>query len=182
VRGTRTEKVNTAVPTSQASPIRAAPEDKRRRYELLQDCRDLVISRLSSVVGEALSKMSDQLSGVALKSTDPDEQRALMDAVSVVRQHRTEIELRFRRAFSDVFERRMYNPDAPSPTAAASGELALVDDAELQARLEVDRLVGRARGRLDPDEVLGVRARFGALLERDWFDESRHPASPEAVF
>lgn len=155
----------------------------RKRMELLQDCRELVVSRLSRVVGEALAKMSEELSALALRSRDQDEQHALMDAVSVVRQHRTEIELRFRRSFTEVFERRMHD-DLPAAAheGPEPGELALVDDSVLQAKLAVDRLVSRARGRLDPDEVLGVRARLAALLERDWFEEERHPASPEAVF
>ena len=103
--------------------------------------------------------------------------------MSVVRQHRAEIELRFRRSFSDVFERRMFNK-APAAAAAPQEpeELALVDDSVMQAKLAVDRLVHRARGQLDPDEVLGVRARLAALLERDWFEEGQHPASPEAIF
>lgn len=150
---------------------------------MLQDARELVISRLSKVVGEALTRMGEELSGQALKSKVADEQRALMDAVTVVRQHRTEIELRFRRAFTDVFERRLLRPDEQADDEhTGSGELALVDEAELEAKLEVDRLVNRARGQLDPDEVLGVRARLAALLDREWFDEVRHPASPEAVF
>lgn len=143
----------------------------------------MVISRLSKVIGEALAKMGEELAGLAIKAKDTEEQRALMDAVSVVRQHRAEIELRFRRSFSDVFERRMFNK-APAAAAAPQEpeELALVDDSVMQAKLAVDRLVHRARGQLDPDEVLGVRARLAALLERDWFEEGQHPASPEAIF
>lgn len=162
---------------------RGIPDDARKRFELLQDCRELVISRLAKVVNEALNKMSEDLSSLAVRSRDADEQRALMDAVSIVRQHRTEIELRFRRSFTDVFERRMFNQQVVSRAPADEpGELTLVDDAEMQAKLAVDRLVHRTRGTLDPDEVLGVRARLAALLERDWFDEGQHPAAPEAVF
>ena len=71
---------------------RGIPDDARKRFELLQDCRELVISRLAKVVNEALNKMSEDLSSLAVRSRDADEQRALMDAVSIVRQHRTEIE------------------------------------------------------------------------------------------
>lgn len=162
-------------------PVPARPEVSRRRFELLQDCRELVISRLSKVIGEALNRMSEDLSGLALKSKDPEEQRSLLDAVAVVRQHRTEIELRFRRSFTDVFERRLFDRREESAPQTA-GELSLVDDSVLQAKLALDRLAQRARGKLDPDEVLGIRARLAALLDRDWFDEERHPASPDAVF
>ncbi len=163
----------------------SVPEDPSRRYELLDDCRELVVSRLSKVIGEALAKMGDELSALAMRSRDPDEQQALMDAVSVVRQHRNEIELRFRRSFGEVFERRLKGDQGGAPRASEEqllGELALVDDAVLQAKLAVDRLVGRTRGRLDPDEVLGVRARLAALLDREWFEEEEQPAAPEAVF
>ncbi len=161
----------------------AAPTDSRRRFELLQDCRELVISRLARVVGEALGAMGEELSGLAVRSKDEIEKAALLDAMSVVRQHRTEIELRFRRAFTEVFERRLFT-DAAQVAQDSNDELelSLVDDDVLQARFAVDRLVHKARGKLDPDEVLGVRARFGALIERDWFDEQKHPAAPEAVF
>src|SRR5690606_14978740 len=92
-------------------------------------------------------------------------------------------ELRFHDAFSEIFERRMRGEsDLPQPSQPKGGELSLVDDAEIGERLAIDRLVQRSRSKLDPDEVLGVRARLGALVERDWFDEKGHPASPEAVF
>ncbi len=179
----RPDQARTETPPAAPEQPRGIPEDARKRFELLQDCREMVISRLAKVIGEALTKMSEDLSSMAVRSRDSEEQRALMDAVSIVRQHRAEIELRFRRSFTDVFERRMFNQRAASaPEAVESGELSLVDDAEIQAKLAVDRLVHRTRGALDPDEVLGMRARLAALLERDWFDEAQHPAAPEAVF
>jgi hypothetical protein len=175
--------VNTVAESHQQNASeRGVPEDARKRFELLEDCREMVISRLSKVIGEALAKMGEELAGLAIKAKDTEEQRALMDAVSVVRQHRAEIELRFRRSFSDVFERRMFNKAPAAAAPQEPEELALVDDSVMQAKLAVDRLVHRARGQLDPDEVLGVRARLAALLERDWFEEGQHPASPEAIF
>jgi hypothetical protein len=141
---------------------------------------------MCSVVADALGKLSDELSDMALKSGRREEQQALMDAVALVRQNRSEIEVRFRKAFVDCFERRMFN-QAETPkegTQGADGELvlSLVDDSVISDKLTVDRLVHRTRGKLDPDEVLGIRARLAALLERDWFDETQHPAAPEAIF
>jgi hypothetical protein len=156
--------------------------DPRRRFELLEDCRDMVISRLAKVISEALDRMSEELTAMAMKEMRRDAQQALLDAVSMVRVHRADIEFRFRQAFSDVYERRMYNRSGQPETDAEPGELALVGDEAIDGRIVVDRLVQRTRGKLDPDEVLGVRARLAALLDRDWFDENDHPASPEAVF
>lgn len=156
--------------------------DPRRRFELLEDCRDMVISRLATVIGEALDQMSDELTAMAMKETRRDTQQALLDAVSLVRVHRGDIEFRFRQAFADVFERRMYRRAEPGSGIELDGELSLVGDEAIEGRIAVDRLVQRARGKLDPDQVLGVRARLAALLDREWFDENDHPAAPEAVF
>jgi hypothetical protein len=161
------------------------PGHSRKRFEVLEECRGLILERLTNVVAQALTRMSDELTAEALRSAHSDQQRALLDAVMLVRENRMEIEARFRRSFGDVFERRLFAmhgqaPDGMPPEVPA--ELELMSDDVIRDKLSVDRLIGRARSKLDPDQVLGMRARFGALLERDWFDESQHPASPEAVF
>ena len=154
---------------AQAADGRGIPEDARKRYELVEDRREIVITRLAEVVGEALNRMSDKLTALAVKAVSRDEQQALLDAVGIVRQHRPELEIRFRRAFGDVFERRLFNQAVPQAAGVAPSpsELSLVDDAAIRDQIVVDRLISRARGRLGPDEVLGVRARHAALLERD---------------
>lgn len=157
----------------------------RRRFEVLEECRGLILERLTSVIAQALTRMSDELTAEALRSVRSDQQQALLDAVMLVRDNRMEIEGRFRRSFGDIFERRLFAMQGPAPDGAApeaQGELELMSDDVIRDKLSVDRLIGRARSKLDPDQVLGMRARFGALLERDWFDESQHPASPEAVY
>jgi hypothetical protein len=60
--------------------------------------------------------------------------------------------------------------------------LSLVSEEDISSRLAIERLVHRSKSRLNPDDVLGMRARLGALLERDWFDEDKQPASPTDVF
>jgi hypothetical protein len=163
-----------------------APGRSRKRFEVLEECRELILARLTEVVAQALNRVSDDLTAEALRSIRAEQQQALLDAVMLVRENRTEIEARFRRSFGDVFERRLFAMNQPDEDAdhadAPPAELSLVSDSAITDRLSVDRLIGRARNRLDPDEVLGIRARFGALLERDWFDEAKYPASPEAVF
>lgn len=162
---------------------RGIPADARVRFELLEDCREAVVGKLCTVISDALNKMSDELTALALKTMHREEQQALMDAVSVVRQNRSEIETRFRKAFVDCFERRLFRKKGDEKSASEfEGELELMDDSVISDKLIVDRLVHKARGKLDPDEVLGIRARLAALLERDWFEETQHPAAPEAIF
>lgn len=158
------------------------PVDAQRRRRLLADCRQLLADRMAVVIHEALEKMSVELTAVAFEKVRADEQQALLEAVSVVRTHREQIESRFRRAFLEIFERRLFSRPSPAQAEAADGELSLVDDAIVSGQIEIDRLVRKARSKLDPDEVLGMRARLAELVERDWFEEARHPASPEAIF
>ena len=162
-------------------PARGIPGDARKRYELLEDCREVLISRLSGVVGKALDAMGEDLAAAG-KSKDSDERVVLAEAISQVRVNRAQIEERFRRSFSEIFERRLFDKGDPVADPAEPRELSLVDDEVVSQRIELDRRVNRTSGVLDPDEVLGIRARLAALLERDWFDEGKHPASPEAVF
>jgi hypothetical protein len=159
--------------------------DSRHRFKLLEDCRELVLDKLSAVITKALERMAEELTVEALKATRSDRQRALLDAVMLVREQRKSLEQNFRRYFGDIFERRLFaSPESEAaPHAAVSlDDLALVSDEVISDKIDVDRLIQRARSRLDPNEVLGIRARLGALLERDWFEEANHPASPEAIY
>ncbi|GMV03300.1 MAG: DUF1631 family protein [Burkholderiaceae bacterium] len=157
--------------------------DPRRRFELLEDCRGIVVSGLERVVNEALDRLSDEMVARAMGETRRENQQVLLEAVAVVRQHRRDIEARFRKSFSDVLERRMFRHGGQTAAREVhDAELALVDEAVEEERIALERLAQRARNRLDPDQVLGMRARLAALLDREWFDENDHPASPEEVF
>lgn len=160
----------------------AEPIDPRRRMQLLEDCRDVVVSSLGRVISEALDRMSDELVAVAMKEGRREAQQALLEAVAVVRHHREDIELRFRKSFADVMERRLFNRGERPVAGDPAQELAILDDAAVEGRIALERLAQRSRSRLDADQVLGIRARLAALLDRDWFEENDHPASPEAVF
>ncbi len=143
--------------------------DARHRYKLLGDCRELVLGRLSALVGRALEQINRSLADEALALERGDRKRSLLDTVLLLRQHRRAIEQNFRRVFGNLFERRLFSQ--PGATAAAETHLP-----------EIVRLAGRVRSNLDPAEGRAVRAGLGALLERDPFDENRDPVAPELIF
>ncbi len=182
------ESAAIARPTAGAgTPPPSDPKlDAKHRYKLLEDCRELVLERLAGIVAGALDRMTEELTEEALSLTKSDRKRTLLDAVLLVRQQRRSIEQNFRRVFGDIFERRMFAQREVSPStetlALSSEDLQLVSDDVISQKMDIDRLIHKARSRLDPDEVLGIRARLGALLEREWFEETSHPASPEAIF
>jgi len=178
-----TEESGEASTGSSAPAIDELDIPQSRRNELLKESRDSIVDRLSEVISDALSKMSLELNESASSSSEPQEQRALLDAVSVIKNHRDEIQSQFRQSFADLYQRRlMGRPALQVADGADDVELTLVDEELMRDRLKVRQLIERARGKLDPEQVLGMRARLAALVGREWFEEDDQPAAPEAVF
>ena len=154
------------------------------RSALLGECRGLIQDRLNDVIAQALSRISEDLTSEALRAKRYDHKLALLEAVMLVRENRIELEERFRESFGSVYE-RLLNPnveDWPNPAPVSLDDLSLVSEDQVADQIQIDRLIMKARAALDPQQALGVRARLGAMVEKDWFDDSRHPVAPEAIF
>jgi len=153
------------------------------RAALLDECSGLIQERLNDVVAQALSRVTEDLTSEALRAKRYDHKLALLEAVMLVRENRLELEERFRDSFAAVYGRRLNSDGSDSPATAHSNpdELSLVSEAQVADQLQRERLITSARASLDPQQVLGVRARLAALIDRDWFDETEHPVSPEAI-
>ena len=52
----------------------------------------------------------------------------------------------------------------------------------MRDQLLVARISARARRRMDEELADGLRARFGALLQQDWFAENEYPIAPDIIF
>jgi hypothetical protein len=160
---------------------RSATESKA----LLSQCRDLARSKLSRIVAEALDKVENDLFAAAEASTSRAEQQVLFEAMSQVKAHRGEISSSFDRYFSEIYDRRIATRAPSRPGAEQSlGELTLVDDAAMEEEIVVNDLARKTRNRIDPEQLLGIRARFGHLLSRseEVEDDTSNPLCPEAVF
>jgi len=156
----------------------------RPRATLLHECRGLIQDRLNDVVAQALARIGEDLTSEALRAKRYDHKLALLEAVMLVRENRIELEERFRESFGSVYE-RLLNPNAdnwPAPALVSLDDLSLVSEDQVADQIQIDRLITKARAALDPQQTLGVRARLGALVDKDWFEESRHPVAPEAIF
>ena len=168
-----------------AAPSAPQPPAK----SLLSECRDMARTRLADVVAAALAKIDEDLFQLADKSIKRDEQQVYLDAMTRVRQHRAEIQRKFEECFKTIYDQRI---DAgkpppkhakPDPLADFGGiELSLVSDSIIESGIAIDRLAKNVMSSLDNDELLGIRARFGALLNRDTLEDGDNPLSPEAIF
>jgi hypothetical protein len=171
-----------ARPVSPAGSTGSRPATESKA--LLSQCRDLARSKLSRIVAEALDKVENDLFAAAEASTSRAEQQVLFEAMAQVKTHRGEIAASFDRYFIEVYDRRTFSRAGAAPSATPSlGELTLVDDAALEEDLVVNDLARKTRNRIDPEQLLGIRARFGHLLASEQVeDDTANPLCPEAVF
>jgi hypothetical protein len=163
----------------------AMPHKSRKRYELLDECREMIMSKLGAALNDAMARVSESLATAAIESKDNAEQAMLLEASGVVRANQIEIEKNFKRGFNDAFEKRLFakaGQESETPaTEFDAASLSLVSEDDVNSRLAIDKLVNKARSRMSADEMLGIRARLGTLLDREWFEEDTQPASPADV-
>jgi hypothetical protein len=180
----RTSAPPTNPPTTEGQPA-ATSHKSRKRYELLDECRELIMGKLQTALTDAMGKVSDSLATAAVDTKDSTRQAMLLEAAGVVRANQHEIEKRFKRSFNDAFEKRLFaKPGQENESAATefdAANMSLVTEADINSKLEVEKLIRKSRSRMSDEEMLGIRARLGALLDRDWFEEDKQPASPADV-
>ena len=156
---------------------------------VLSECRDIARSRLSEVVAAALAKIDEDLFQLADKSFKRDEQQVYLEAMTRVRQHRIEIQRKFEECFKTIYDQRM---EAKKPVLAGAMasksndfdgvELSLVSDSIIESGIAIDRLAKNVFSALDNNELQGIRARLGLLLNRDSLEDADNPISPDAIF
>jgi hypothetical protein len=155
--------------------------DPARCRDIMTVSRTKLVINISQVVAKALGQMSGEMTELSTKKVDPQEQQILVDAAALVDLHMQLVESRFLDEFNRVFDRQI-GVVSEEASLNVDQELALVEDSIMSNKLKIERLVKRTRDKLDSEEVLGIRARFGALLGQDWFDEDSQPAAPGFIY
>jgi hypothetical protein len=151
---------------------------------LLSQCRELARAKLSRIVTEALEKVETDLFTAAEACTSRAEQQVLFEAMAQVKKHRGDISSSFDRYFIEIFERRVTSRRASTGKSQELklDELKLVDDSAVEEDLVISDLARKTKNRIDQDQMMGIRARFGLLLSTEELEDSSNPLSPEAVF
>ncbi|MET0508112.1 MAG: DUF1631 family protein [Burkholderiaceae bacterium] len=176
--------------TVDRSPVRG-----RSASQILAELREPILIGLSRALRRAFASAVDDLLERLLTEKSWDARQRIDDALDLLRNGREGIEAKFDQACADEWTSRTgvkagTSPDADADRpkeAARSREpsklsmLALVDDNAIGDQLTVGRIASRARRRLDEEQVDGLRARFGLLLERDWFADNDFPIAPDVV-
>lgn len=170
--------------TEQTRPHVQAPAKS-----VLSECREIAHVRLCEVIGKALAKIDEDLFQLADKTLKRAEQQVYLDAMTRVRRHRAEILSKFEECFRTIYDQRLESTKKEALGAAKTGadpfaslELSLVSDSIIETGIAIDRLAKSVRNSADNNEMLGIRARLGMLLNRESLEETDNPLSPEAIF
>jgi Protein of unknown function (DUF1631) len=150
---------------------------------VLNDCRDIVVTRIAAVLSKAFDTIEEELFELAEKSLDRDTQNLYMDARSQAAEKREMIEAAFKKQFISFFERKVSGEDA-TPKALLEGfsamPLSLVGINELDEKLAIDDLAKRLTNKCD-DELRPLSQRMGFLLSDPELTDNANPMSPDTI-
>ena len=153
--------------------------------QLLTQCGSVARTRLNEVVAAALAHIDEDLFALAEKTQKREEQAIYLDAMTRIRENRAGIAQRFDDCFADLYLKKLSSVEKmPAPETSSWGgiELSLVSDSKMENGIAIDRLAKGVRKGADGDEMLGIRARFGHLMQRDDLEDADNPLGPELIF
>lgn len=148
---------------------------------LLNDCREMAASRLVQALRVMMDKSLDDLFGLAEQSLNQEMRNLYMDAMTLVREKREEIEPEFKQQFVQGFNkeaRRGKNILRENTLDAA--ELSLVSPDDLEESLASLNIANSIHGDC-AEELFGLEKRMGVLLHDPELSQSNNPLGPEVI-
>ena len=149
---------------------------------ILDNCRDLALARLTRTLAALFEKMEDDLFELAEKSIDLDEQNAFMNARKQARIKRTAMEGAFKKHFVALFGDKANRKQDQKPPVDSFGalslELSLVGDDEMEETIALSNMVNALHQSCD-SELQALSARIGFLLDMPTLDLKGNPLSAD---
>jgi hypothetical protein len=149
---------------------------------VINDCRDMVLSRICAALSSTFDKIEDELFELAGKSPDRETQNMYLDARTQAREKRPEIEAVFRTQFVSFFEKKVVGNNTPAQeeTGFNLDELSLVEDDALTENLAVNDIAKRLTNKCD-EELRALSQRMGFLLAEPELGDEANPIAPDTV-
>ena len=148
--------------------------------------RQMAVAGVTDIVAQAVGRVSEDLAELAIRTFESSRQRALAAAASVLSMHGKSLPAAFESAYAVRYAASLAPGRAPEPgireRQTSLDELSLVDEDVMTDRVCLSRLVHRTRGHLDSDDLLGLPARYGAMLGREPLSDSEQPLAPEVIY
>ena len=155
---------------------------RQQSAQVIADCRQLAIDRMSSALSGMLDRIEDDLFELAGKATDRQAQDAYLDARSQAREKRNAIQDTFRQHFVAFFDRKVKgNPLAkPRGDGDDEPELTLVNDDELAGSIAVEQMSRKLKSACE-GELFALSQRMGFLMDKPEMGDDANPLSPATV-
>lgn len=152
---------------------------------MLENCRDMALSRLIKTLESMFEKIDEDLSELADKANGLDEQHAFLNAQREARQKKRDIENTFKKQFMTLFGEK---------TSANQGEkikkendfsfddleLSLVDEKEMEENIAISNMSNALQDNCE-SELQTLAMRIGFLMDSPEFDLKANPVSPEVI-
>ena len=156
---------------------------------ILREIRQPILIALNRSFRNAYVAVVDGLIERIVEETNWEKQDQLNVALDILRNGKASIEQQFEVGCARSWKERTgiasdgsYSTPQTTIIQDEPPTLRLVDDDTMRDQLLVARISARARRRMDEELADGLRARFGALLQQDWFAENEYPIAPDIIF
>ncbi len=170
--------MNATTKTESAGPRALSRETSR----ILNDCRDLAISRLTISFAQMLDRVGDLLMDRANKSDVREDQQLFLDARHTLKGDRpalmAEFERQLRRTINDRISGKIVDKAEFSKADAAN--LTLVETSSMDESVLVGNIT-RIIENLAYDELQTLNRGLGFLLGRPELETDSNPLSPSAI-
>ena len=151
--------------------------------QLLEECRDIMLGRITAALGPTLDDIEAEFSVLAEKSPVGAERQKWLKTIAEFRDKRGNIEATFKRRFFADFNSTLSSKSkaqGKSSDNSSSIALALVDDRELEQQLTVNEMT-RLFANMAGAESVPLLDRVCFLLREPDLLDSAIPLSPRAI-
>lgn len=149
------------------------------RLELLRECRELARIRLHETLNDSVVKVEKDVLRRLDHAITRTESDVFFNAMAQLKTNRAAMLQSFSVCYVNLFEEQLRRGGAPvsASSAADNDEIGLVDAAEMDRRLENDRLIRRLTDSINADECNALRIRVAHLFERSSLNDHDNPFS-----
>ncbi|MFN3397605.1 MAG: DUF1631 domain-containing protein, partial [Sulfurimicrobium sp.] len=148
---------------------------------LLNDCRDMAVSRLVQALSSMMGKAVDDLFALAEQSLNFEMRNLYMEAMTLARDKHGIIEARFKQQFVQGFNKEIRREkNAPHENALDAAEFSLVAPDDLEESLAVVNIANSIHGD-SAEELFGLDKRLGVLLRDPDLLNTNNPLGPEVI-
>lgn len=148
---------------------------------VLNDCRDMAVSRLAQALTQMMDKAADDLFVLSEQATHYEMRNLYMEAMGVARDQRGLIEAGFKQSFIQDFNQEIRRDKRlQHELDLNASELSLVEPDDLEESLASSNIANSIHGDC-AEELFGIEKRMGVLMHDPDLLQSNNPLGPEVI-